>query len=155
MILPIIKYPEKILKQQGATVPFPLSASNQKLIEDMFDTVRAAKGIGLAAPQVGKSLRIIVVDLSHLGVAAFSLVNPEIVKPSKKETELEEGCLSLPGIYGMVARPYKVHFAGFSPAGERIQAKADGLLAKVIQHEIDHTNGILIIDKITKYTDGK
>ncbi len=152
MILPIVKYPAKILKEKADKVSFPLDAPTKKLVKDMFETVVAAKGIGLAAPQVGKSLRMIILDLSHQGVQPFALINPEIIKFSKKETLLEEGCLSIPGVYGMVPRPQKITFTGFTVEGQQVTGQADGLLSKAIQHEVDHTNGILIIDKITKYT---
>jgi len=119
----------------------------------MFDTVKEAKGIGLAAPQVGKSLRIIVIDLSHQGIHPFAMINPKILKVSKKETDLEEGCLSIPGVYGIVSRPQKVTFSGFTEDGREVALQADGLLSKAVQHEIDHINGVLIIDKIKKYTE--
>ena len=155
MILEIIKYPAKILRTKTRKVKFPLSPADRKLIRDMLDTVRSADGIGLAAPQVGQSLAVIVVNLENMGVPAFALLNPEIQSGSKKKADMEEGCLSLPGIYGMVSRPEKIEFTGQDLNGGKISASADGLLARVIQHETDHINGVLIIDKIKKYTQGK
>ncbi|MDB4940148.1 MAG: def [Candidatus Doudnabacteria bacterium] len=155
MILPIIKYPNKILRKKTRQVSFPLSPTVKKLIKDMGDTVKKAEGIGLAAPQVGHDLAIIVVDLETMGVPPFVLINPEVVKFSKKKTDMEEGCLSIPKVFGIVPRPEDIVFKGYNILGKEITAAADGMLAKVLQHEIDHINGILIIDKIKKYTQGQ
>jgi peptide deformylase len=155
MILPLAKYPDKILRTPGERVSFPLSKEQQKLIKNMLDTVRAENGIGLAAPQVKQSWQIIIINLEHHNVPAFVLINPEITEFSKKKTDLEEGCLSIPGVYGMVSRPEKVKVRGQNINGEFVEFEADALLAKVLQHEIDHINGILIVDKIKKYTKGE
>jgi peptide deformylase len=136
-------------------VKFPASASVRKLVKDMIDTVRHAKGIGLAAPQVGQALNVIVIDLEHMGLPIFAMLNPKVVAASKKSTKMEEGCLSIPGVYGIVSRPEQITFSGYSIDGKHMQFEADGLLAKVLQHETDHVNGVLIIDKISKYTEGK
>src|SRR5579859_6686929 len=114
MTLEIKKYPDPILRTAAKEVSFPLGPEVHKLITDMVDTVRAANGIGLAAPQVGQSLRIIVINLEHQGVPLFALINPEIKKTSRKETVLEEGFLSIPGVYGDVSRPKKITFSGYS-----------------------------------------
>lgn len=150
----ILKYPEKVLRVKGKEVGFPLTKQVKHLIKEMHITVKKADGIGLAAPQVGKSLRIIVINLAHLGITPFTLINPEITYLSKTHTDLEEGCLSIPGVYGIVSRPEKIRFTAKNENGQQISAAADGLLSKVIQHEVDHINGILIIDKIKKYTQG-
>ena len=159
MILPIKKVTnskdEKILRSKAAELKFPLSPIHKKLIQDMFETVVAASGIGLAAPQVGVSVRLLVVNLEHLGLPMFALINPVITKFSKNKTELEEGCLSIPGVYGFVDRPEKINFEAYFPNGQKVQATADGLLSKVLQHEVDHLNGILITDIIKRYTDTK
>ncbi len=155
MILPIIKYPAKVLRTKTKKVTFPLSPANKKLVRDMHDTVKKADGIGLAAPQVGQSQAIIVVDLQNMGLAPFALLNPEVLESSRKKTDLEEGCLSIPGVFGIVPRPEKITFRGQNIEGQEIIASADGMLAKVLQHEIDHINGILILDKIKKYTQGQ
>jgi peptide deformylase len=155
VILPIITYPNKTLRTPGKDVKFPASASVRKLVKDMTDTVRHAKGIGLAAPQVGHSLNVIVVDLEHMGLPIFAMLNPRIIATSKKSTKMEEGCLSLPGVYGIVSRPQQITFSGYSIEGKKMEFDADELLAKVLQHETDHVNGVLIIDKITKYTEGR
>ena len=154
MILPIVKYPNKVLRAKGKDVKFPVSVSTRKLIKDMVDTVRKAKGIGLAAPQIGQSLNIIIVDLEHAGMPIFALLNPKVISTSKRNTKMEEGCLSLPGIYGIVSRPQKITISGYTLEGKKVEFEADGLLSKVLQHETDHVNGVLIIDKITKYTEG-
>lgn len=155
MILEILKYPNKTLRIKGKEVKFPLSPDTKKLIKSMHQTVQHAEGIGLAAPQVGESLKIVVINLEHMGVPAFTLINPEITDFSRKKTDLEEGCLSLPGIYGIVPRPEKIKFTAYAEDGTKVSGSADGLLAKVIQHEVDHVNGVLIIDKIKKYTQGE
>ncbi len=155
MILPIIKYPSKILRTKTRKVSFPLAAPVKKLVRDMYDTVKKAEGIGLAAPQVGHDLAIIVVELESMGLPPFALINPEVLESSRKKTAMEEGCLSIPKVFGMVSRPEKIKFRGYNVEGQEIVAEADGMLAKVLQHEIDHTNGVLIIDKIKKYTQGE
>lgn len=155
MILKVLQYPDKILRIPGKDVRFPLSPKHKKLIKDMLETVRDHQGIGLAAPQVGESERIIIVNLEHLDVPPFALINPEIIKSSRAQTEMEEGCLSIKGVFGMVKRPEKITFSGKDMNGKIITAETDGLLSKVIQHETDHTNGILIIDKIKKFTQGE
>ncbi len=155
MILPIIKYPNEILRTQGKDVKFPASASVRKLVADMIETVQNAQGIGLAAPQVGVSANVIIINLGFKDLPVFAILNPRIIATSKKTTKLEEGCLSLPGVYGMVARPKQVTVSGYTIDGKKIEFEADGLLSKVVQHETDHVNGVLIIDKIIKYTEGE
>ena len=155
MILPIVKYPQKILRNKTRKVVFPLTAPIKKLIQDMYDTVKKAEGIGLAAPQVGQDLAIIVVELESLGLPAFALINPAVIEGSRKKTVMEEGCLSIPKVFGMVSRPEAIKFRGYNVDGQEIVAQADGMLSKVLQHEIDHINGVLIIDRIKKYTQGQ
>lgn len=148
-------YPAEILRKQAEEIKFPLADSTRRLVRDMFDTVRSANGIGLAAPQIGKSLRLIVVNLEHLDLPIFALLNPVIIDASRKKTKMEEGCLSIPGVFGIVERPEKIKFRAQDLKGGFIETEADGLLGRVIQHETDHINGVLIIDKIKKYTKGK
>jgi peptide deformylase len=155
MILPIRKYPDKILRTPAKDVAFPLSKEIKKLTKDMIDTVRKADGIGLAAPQVGKSVKVIVVDLEKNNLPVFVLYNPRIVKRSFKKIALEEGCLSIPGVFGIVKRPKKVTIEVRNEKGEKICFTDDGWIARIIQHEIDHINGVLIIDHIRKYTKGE
>ncbi len=120
-------------------------SSLPKLIEDMFETMYGAPGVGLAAPQIGVPLQVIVVDAPP--AAPFALLNPEIVKRSG-ERRLNEGCLSVPGFRGEITRSVKVLVKGLDPAtGKEVRVRAeDDLLAEVLEHEIDHLNGILYID---------
>ncbi len=155
MILPIQTFPNKVLREPTKSVTFPLSKEVQKLTKDMIDTVRNADGIGLAAPQVGKSLKLVVVNLEKNGVPLMALYNPKIVSKGFKKTDIEEGCLSLPHIFGMVRRPKKVTIEAQNAEGEKIKFEDDGWISRVAQHEIDHINGVLIIDLIKKYTLGE
>jgi peptide deformylase len=155
MILPILTYPNDILRKPTEPVSFPLSKAMLQLTQDMIDTVRNADGIGLAAPQVGKSVKLIIINLEKSGEGLFPLYNAKIVKKSWKKGEIEEGCLSIPGVYGMVKRPIQVVIEAQDAEGKKIQITDDGWIARVAQHEIDHTNGVLIIDLIKKYTKGE
>ena len=154
MILSIITYPDPVLRKPTEPVVFPLSGEIKKLTQDMIDTVRKADGIGLAAPQVGKSVKVIVVNLEQGGVPLVALYNPKVVKKSFVKTEIEEGCLSVPNVFGMVKRSKKVTFEAQTAEGKTVQFTDDGWVARVTQHEIDHINGRLIIDVIKKYTQG-
>lgn len=154
MVLPILTFPHPVLRANALPVTFPLNATLRKLTADMFDTVRRADGIGLAAPQVGQSVRLVVINLEKNGVPAFALYNPRIVKRSLRKLTLEEGCLSIPGIFGMVRRPKRVTVEAENAQGETVRFTDDGWIARVAQHEIDHINGKLIVDIITRYTQG-
>ena len=113
-------------------------------------TVKKAPGIGLAAPQVGHNLMLAIIHLEEFGLDSFALINPKIISRSIKKTLMEEGCLSIPKVFGNVKRPAKVEVAGYTQEGRSVHIKADRLLAKVLQHEIDHLNGVLIADKFEK-----
>jgi len=141
---------EKILRAVNQEIKFPFSPEISKLIEDMKLTVRKAPGIGLAASQVGRNLMLAVINLEEFGMKPFVIINPRVVSKSIKKTEMEEGCLSIPGLFGRVKRPAKVEVLMYNEQGKRVLIKADRLLAKVLQHEIDHLNGKLIVDKIQK-----
>jgi peptide deformylase len=119
------------------------------LVQDMFETMRDAEGIGLAGPQVGVSKRILVVDLADERTAPFALVNPRIVETSKETEKADEGCLSIPGAIGLVNRPARVSVEGVDADGCPVRIDADGLLARCLQHEIDHLDGILFIDHLS------
>ena len=126
--------------------------SLKKLIQDMLDTMRAANGLGLAAIQIGVPLRVIVIEMppdeeTNNKGKLYTLVNPEIAKMEGEE-EGEEGCLSLPGIIGEVKRAASVVVEAQTPNGKWVRVRAEGLLARAFQHEIDHLNGILFIDRI-------
>ncbi len=154
MVLPILTYPNEILRKPTESVSFPLSKEIIKLTKDMIETVQKADGIGLAAPQVGKSVKVIIVNLQKGGVPVMALYNPKIIKKSFKNTDIEEGCLSIPNVFGMVKRPKKVTIEAYNQEGKKFQITDDGWVARVAQHEIDHINGKLIIDLIKKYTQG-
>ncbi len=155
MILPILKFPNKVLRAPTQEVAFPLSKEVQKLVKDMADTVRNADGVGLAAPQVGKSFRLAVINLEKNGLSLFPLFNPKILKKSLIKVEVEEGCLSLPGIFGMVKRPKKITIEAQNAKGEKIKFTDQAWVARIVQHEMDHIDGKLIIDHIRKYTKGE
>lgn len=141
---------ENLLRAANQELAFPLDKKTLALIEDMKLTVKKAPGIGLAAPQVGANLMLAVIALEEFGMPTFALINPVVVSKSIKKTEMEEGCLSIPGVFGILKRPAKVEVVGFTQEGKKIRIKADKLLAKVLQHEIDHLNGVLIADKFVK-----
>ena len=141
---------EPVLRATNRAVTFPLSADVKKLIADMKETVKKAPGIGLAAPQVGANLKLAVVHLEEFGLKTFALLNPLIVSRSIKKSIMQEGCLSIPGFFGQVKRPSRVEVEAYSETGKPVLIKGEGLLAKVLQHEIDHVNGVLIADKAEK-----
>jgi len=143
-VLPILTSENPILRERAKRVP-RVDDSIRKLIDDMVETMIAAPGVGLAAPQVGKSLRVIVVKTDeHLHV----LVNPEMVRAEGEQIGYE-GCLSVPGYVGEVKRFERVIARGRNRHGKEIRVKGDGLLARAIQHEIDHLDGILFMDRLT------
>ncbi len=134
---------DDVLRQQAQAVDL-LDGSIQVLIDDMFETVRAAPGVGLAAPQIGVPLRIVVIEVPE--VPAFALINAEVVRHSGRRW-VEEGCLSIPGYRGELFRSVKVTVKGLDRQGRPIRIRAgDDLLAQALEHEIDHTNGLLYID---------
>ncbi len=144
-VLPIRTLPDPVLRQKAKRVK-TIDGSIKKLIKNMLETVRAAPGrAGLAAPQVGKSLRVIVIDIP--GAENVVLINPEIVKRSGERT-VTEGCLSVPGYYGEIKRAETVTAKGRDASGKEIRIKADELLAQALEHEVDHLNGILYIDHL-------
>jgi len=121
-------------------------ASLERLVADMWETMREAPGVGLAAPQVGESIRVLVAEYEDEAVA---LVNPEIIKRSEDEELGTEGCLSIPGYVGDdVARALGVTVKARDPKGKEIRVKAEGWFARILQHEIDHLDGVLYTDRI-------
>ena len=146
MIRPILKYGDPVLHQPAASVP-AVTPDIEKLIDDMWETMYDAPGVGLAAPQIGVPLRVIVIDVGD--DERVALINPEIVKRSG-ERQLDEGCLSVPGFRGEITRSVKVTAKGIDPyTGKEVRIKADNsLLAEALEHEIDHVNGILYIDHL-------
>jgi peptide deformylase len=119
------------------------------LVRNMFDTMYDAEGIGLAGPQVGVERRVIVVDVREEGSTPFALVNPRIVESGSEAEKAEEGCLSIPGVAGVVERPARVVVEGLSEEGEPMRIEADGLLGRCLQHEVDHLDGVLFIDRLS------
>jgi peptide deformylase len=120
------------------------------LVEDMFETMAYAEGAGLAAPQIGISRRILVADVRRDagGDARVALVNPRVVESSPETERDHEGCLSIPGVTEAVTRPRRVVVEGFDPTGEPVRIEAEGLYARVLQHEVDHLDGVLFIDHL-------
>lgn len=126
-----------------------VSDETRALIADMFDTMYAEDGVGLAAPQVGVGQRVIVVDPREEGVQPFALVNPVILERSVELERAEEGCLSIPGLKEIVERPAGVTVRGFDEHGAEVTLSGTGLIARVLQHEVDHLDGILFIDRVS------
>lgn len=133
----------KTLRQRSLPVKH-INADVRSLIEQMKEVMRKNNGVGLAAIQVGEPMRIITCEIDN---KFYSFINPEIIKSFPETSIMEEGCLSLPNIYGEVERPKKIILKAVNFNGKKIKMKAFGLLARVIQHEIDHLDGVLFIDK--------
>jgi peptide deformylase len=148
VIRPIVKFGDPVLQSRASDVP-AIDDDLQTLIDDMIETMYAAPGIGLAAPQVGVPLRVFVVDLS-LGRKAEDLivmVNPEFVDRDGMQLE-EEGCLSIPGFNATVVRPTRAVLQGLDRTGQRRTVEGSGLLARAFQHEMDHLDGTLFVDRL-------
>ncbi len=149
----ILFHDNPILRQKSQKVK-RIEPATQSLIDDMLETMRGADGVGLAAPQLGVLQRVIVIEMpadaddpdSHSEV--YALVNPEIVKRSEEEEIADEGCLCLPHWVGEVARAYAVTAKGKDRHGKDVRVKGEGLLARALQHEIDHLDGILFTDRV-------
>lgn len=141
-VQPIVPMDNPLLRRKSKRVR-QVDGSIQRLIDDMIETVRSEHGVGLAAPQLGALLRVIVIEVPEQEVIA--LVNPQIVKRSG-ERMVEEGCLCLPGYRGMIKRSVNVTVKGRDRQGKESRIKADELLAQALEHEIDHLNGVLYID---------
>jgi peptide deformylase len=139
---------DPILRQRANEVA-EISEATRELIRDMFETMYAEEGVGLAAPQVGIGERIIVVDPQQDDLPAFALINPQIVEASKETEKGEEGCLSIPGLRELVERSYSVMVRGLTPEGENRELNLEGLPARIIQHEVDHLDGVLFIDRVS------
>jgi peptide deformylase len=149
-ILPILIAPDRRLKQRARVVSGAEMARARALLPRLFATMYRAPGIGLAAPQVGESLRVAVVDLAPDKVPQpIALINPEVVKASSILATREEGCLSLPGQYADVTRPEAVRVRYTDETGRDREIEAEGLLATCLQHEIDHLDGVLFVDRIS------
>jgi peptide deformylase len=121
----------------------------RKLIRDMFETMYDAEGIGLAGPQVGVDRRVVVVDVREEGTTPLALVNPRIVEFAPDTDKAEEGCLSIPGVSGVVERATHIVLEAQSETGEPIRIEAEGLLGRCLQHELDHLDGVLFVDRLS------
>jgi len=157
----IVTLPEPVLYRKARPVK-KFDQNLQTLIDDMIDTMRAAPGVGLAAPQVGISDRLIVVEYAEqpeekegeepkeVKPKLFVMINPEIVKTSEETVMGIEGCLSIPGLVGEVERFEEIQVKGLNRRGQPMKVKAKGWLARIFQHEIDHVNGIVFTQRATK-----
>jgi peptide deformylase len=147
----IITLPDKRLRLKSEPVK-RIDANIRKLVDDLFETMYDAPGIGLAAIQIGVAKRIVTMDLSRKEEdhKPQVFINPEVIWTSEEKSKYEEGCLSIPEFYEEVERPAKVKVKYLDLEGEEREIEASGLLATCLQHEIDHTNGVLFIDYISK-----
>ena len=145
---PILRYGDPLLHRKAAPVA-AVTREIDALIDDMRDTMHAASGVGLAAPQIGESLRVCLVDLSagRRPDQMLVLINPELLSSAGLQLK-EEGCLSVPGIEATVPRPQTVSVRAMDRDGDVREIHAEGLLARALQHEIDHLNGILFLDRL-------
>ncbi|MGF7185709.1 peptide deformylase [Desulfitispora alkaliphila] len=141
----ILKSNDPLLREKSVKVN-KINSSITKLLDNMADTMYDAEGVGLAAPQIGVSKRVIVVDV---GEGLIELINPEIIKTDGQQNGIE-GCLSVPGVQGEVVRPDTVEVEGVDRNGKKINIMGSGLLARALLHEIDHLNGVLFVDKADK-----
>jgi peptide deformylase len=164
MLLPILKYGHPVLRKKGARIE-RVTPEIAKLIADMFETMHAAAGVGLAAQQVGRALQLTVLDVRAVvdrpstleldgrpadaaGFMPLVLINPQVTPAGPQQVAGAEGCLSFPEIYEDITRPESVVVTALNGEGGQISFKAGGLLARAVQHEVDHLNGILFIDRM-------
>ena len=140
-------YPDKILRQQTAKIDFINldKAELSRLLLDMEQTMKDNDGIGLAAPQIGKSISLAIIKTEE---GFMPLINPKITRRSWKKDVVEEGCLSIPQVFGTVKRPVKIWVSTQDLNGQKVKFTANGMFARVIQHETDHTNGILFAQRV-------
>ncbi|NMB00987.1 MAG: peptide deformylase [Firmicutes bacterium] len=141
--LPIVKVGDPVLEQKATEVP-KITKKITKLIDDMLDTMYEANGVGLAAPQVGVGQRIIVLDI---GEGPVCLVNPVVVDQEGEDIDVE-GCLSIPDRWVYVKRATEIEVTGLNEKGKQVRIKAEGYFARALQHEIDHLDGVLMLDRM-------
>lgn len=146
MILKIHYYGDPLLRRKAQEVK-NFDRELKRLVEDMFETMENNEGVGLAAPQVGVSQRVLVIDLKRISGERLVMINPKLQLSGSKES-LSEGCLSIPGISGEVVRPVHVRVEGFDADGKKVELEAEGMLARVLQHEVDHLDGIFFVDRM-------
>lgn len=149
-LLPIKIYGESVLRLKSTPIE-NLNGSLVNFLKDMSETMLAARGLGLAANQVGETLRAFTIDMSHFDVLEEPriIMNPEVMDVNGEIVTGEEGCLSFPGLYQMIERPTKITVKSINLDGKEYYFEAEGLVARVMLHEIDHLNGILFIDKLS------
>jgi len=147
-VLPLRIYGDPVLRAKAKAIE-PVAHVLRPFVLDLFDTMKAENGVGLAAPQVGVSEQVLVlaVPVKRHQRVDLTLVNPEITLAEGWEVG-EEGCLSVPGVYDEVRRAYSIELKAFDEAGKAVELKAEGYLARAIQHEIDHLNGVLFVDRL-------
>jgi peptide deformylase len=143
-VLPLCVRPDPVLRRKAQKVT-NIDRSIQKLVDNMIDTMRAVSGVGLAAPQVGVSLRVAVIEIP--GEEVITLINPEVVK-KQGERSLIEACLSVPGYHGEIKRAVRIKVKAQDRQGKHIRITSEGLLAQALEHEIDHLNGTLYVDHL-------
>ena len=151
MIRPIISLPDKRLRAVSKSVE-NIDPDVKKLVEDMFETMYDAPGVGLAAIQLGVPLRVVTIDATRGDdeKQPVALINPELIWTSDESSTMEEGCLSIPEFADEVLRPEKIKARFTNLEGQTVEVEADGLFARVFQHELDHLNGVLFIDHLSK-----
>lgn len=150
-VLPIIMYPDRRLKSKSRPIK-SIDKDIERLLDDMAETMYEAPGVGLAAPQVGVNVRAIVVDISvreETTTGLIKLLNPAIIFSEGQQIG-EEGCLSIPGFSSLVKRKGLIKVEGLNEKGEEMEIECSGLLSRVLQHEIDHLDGILFIDRLSR-----
>jgi peptide deformylase len=140
---PTLRYPSKPLRRVDAEL--------RAMVREMFDLMYEARGVGLAANQVDLPVRLFIVNLEAEPDEGEEMVflNPVITRP-KGQIEMEEGCLSLTGIYARVRRPERVHLSAYNLAGQQVEAELEGMFARVVQHELDHLDGVLFVDRLSE-----
>ncbi|HLF33206.1 MAG TPA: peptide deformylase [Cyclobacteriaceae bacterium] len=153
MIFPIVAYGDPILRKKALPVD-PAKVDIPQVSNDLFETMHGASGVGLAAPQIGKSIRMFVIDASPMEDEKYrdfkeTFINPVIIEQDGEHWNYEEGCLSIPGIREEVARNEKLKIRYLNIELQEVEREFDGILARIIQHEYDHIEGVLFIDKLT------
>ncbi len=141
-------YPDPVLRKPSEPVAV-FDDGLQMIVTAMFERMRKSNGVGLAAPQVGLKKRILVLNPTGEPQDDLALINPEIVERMGAVTLFEEGCLSFPGIYAEIKRPERCRVKAFTPDGKQIDAQYDGFIARIVQHEFDHLEGVLLVDRMS------